>query len=111
MKMHINKIKYAPWLASTFLSVFVATTYIQLPENWILFASLPIGLYIALLLPFSWRHKKEWLSWIAGFLPLMFVGQQHNLLGMQLTLLSLSIASLVWFCFREGFISYIKKGA
>lgn len=110
MKVYLDTIRFAPWFLVIYLAVFFVTVYFQSPEAWVFLVSPLIGVFIALILPFAWRQKNEWIWWLVGFFPIMFFVQKFGLVGLQLVLLSLSITACIWMRFKSKFIAYVSNG-
>jgi hypothetical protein len=105
----IQTIGYAPCFLVIFSVIFFGIYFFERPSYFVLFFSVPFGLYTALLLPFLWRRNNDWLGTLFMAIPTVCFATWHgnHLEAVQAVCAAAAVASLIWLLFKNKFISYV----
>ena len=110
-KAFIQTIGYAPWFLAIFTAIFLVMSFFERPLYFLLFLSIPYGLYTALILPFLWRRNNDWLGSIFTVIPAIYfsIWYDNNFAAVQTVCLAAAVTSLIWLLFKNKLIGYVSN--
>ncbi|WP_189484225.1 hypothetical protein [Alishewanella tabrizica] len=110
-KTFIQTIGYAPWILAIFTVIFLVMSFFERPIYFLLFLSIPYGLYTALVLPFLWRRNNDWLGGFLTVVPIVFFINSYgnHFAGIQAACATAAFTSFIWLSFKSKFIGYVSN--
>lgn len=110
-KAFLQTIGYAPWFLAIFTVIFLGMSFFERPSYFVLFLSIPYGLYTALLLPFLWRRNNDWLGSLLTLLPAVYFSIWHgnHIEAVQAVCAAAAVTSFIWLLFKDKFIGYVSN--
>lgn len=110
-KAFIQTIGYAPWFLAIFTVIFLVMSFFERPIYFLLFLSIPYGLYTALVLPFLWRRNNDWLGGFLTVIPAVYfsISYGNHFTAVQAVCAAAAFTSLIWLLFKNKFIGYVSN--
>lgn len=110
-KAFIQTIGYAPWFLAIFTVIFLVMSFFERPIYFLLFLSIPYGLYTALVLPFLWRRNNDWLGGFLTVIPAVYFSilYGNHFAAVQTVCAAAAFTGFIWLLFKSNFIGYVSN--